>query len=303
MLDFKPITIKDKATFDRYLLDGNERGCGYSFANLFMWGRQNAVIYNDHLVIFSHFNCRSVYPFPVGDGDKKAVLDAIIADAAERKIPCRLIALREEDKQTLEKLYPGKFRIHCDRDSYDYVYDIDALAELKGRKYHSKKNHYNRFRENNPDYTVEPINAENLPKVRQLITDWYETRLKESPESDFHMEHAALEKALCNYKELKMEGLVLFSREHALAVTMGSKSTPDTFDVHFEKATAGVDGAYTVINCEFANYIRDKYPEVRFLNREEDLGIEGLRKAKQSYHPHHMITRDWACLMENDYDY
>lgn len=303
MLDFKPITVNDKPIYDRYLLDGNERGCGYSFANLFMWGRQNAIIYNDHLVLFSHFNCRSVYPFPVGDGDKKAVLDAIIADAAERKIPCRLIALREEDKQTLEELYPGKFRIHFDRDSYDYVYDIDALAELKGRKYHSKKNHYNRFRENNPNYTVEPLSAENLPKVRQLIADWYETRLKESPESDFHMEHAALEKALCNYKELEMEGLVLFNGEHALAFTLGSKSTPDTFDVHFEKAKAGVDGAYTVINCEFANYIRDKYPEVRFLNREEDLGIEGLRKAKQSYHPHHMITRDWACLMENDYDY
>lgn len=302
MLDFKPITPEDKAAYERYLLDGNERGCNYTFANLYMWGRQNATVYKDHLVLFSHFNCRSVYPFPVGNGDKKPVLDAIIADAAERKIPCRLIALREEDKQTLEALYPGQFRLHCDRDSYDYVYDIDALAELKGRKYHSKKNHYNRFLENNPGYTVEPLSEETFKAVRRLAADWYETRQKEVPDSDFQMEQIALEKALCHYEALELEGLVLFSGKDAVAFTMGSKSTPDTFDVHFEKAKAGIDGAYTAINRAFAGYIREKYPEVHFFNREEDMGIEGLRKAKLSYHPHHMVTRDRACLKESEYD-
>lgn len=303
MLDFKQITASDKTAYEQFLLNGNERGCNYTFANLFLWGRQNALIYKDHLVLFSHFNCRSVYPFPVGTGAKKPVLDAIIADAAERKIPCRLIALREEDKQTLEELYPGKFRIHCDRDSYDYVYDIDALAELKGRKYHSKKNHYNRFRENNPDYRVTPITADNISTLRSLADEWYNTRKKEVPDSDFQMEQVALERALSHYEELELEGLLLFCGEEAVAFTMASKTMPNTFDVHFEKAKAGVDGAYTAINCEFANYIRNKYPEIRFLNREEDMGIEGLRKAKLSYHPHHMVTRDWACLTEDGYDY
>lgn len=302
MLDFQPITIEDKVTYDRFLFDGTERGCNFTFANLYLWGHQNATIYQNHLVLFSNFCDRSVYPFPVGSGDKKPVLDAILADAASKNLPCRLIALREEDKQTLATLYPGQFRLHCDRDSYDYVYDIDALADLKGRKYHSKKNHYNRFLENNPDYRLEPINVQTLSVVRQFAAGWYETRQKELPDRDFSLEQAALEKALCHYKALALEGLVLFCGEDAVAFTIGSKATPNTFDVHFEKARADIDGAYTTINRAFANYIRNNYPEIRFLNREEDMGIEGLRKAKLSYHPHHMVIRDWACFTEEGYD-
>jgi len=74
-------------------------------------------------------------------------------------------------------------------------------------------------------------------------------------------------------------------------------------DVHFEKARPDVDGAYAVINCEFARYIRQKHPYIRFLNREEDMGLEGLRKAKESYYPHHMTEKCWACLLEDGYDY
>lgn len=302
MLTFQPITIEDKPLFDRYLFDGIERGCNFSFANLYMWGSQNGLIYKNHLVLFSRFGSHCVYPFPVGSGDKKPVLDAILADARERNIPCRFIALLEEDVQTLNALYPGRFRIDHDRDSCDYVYELDALAELKGRSYHSKKNHYNRFRETHPDYRLEPISETNLSVVRNLAADWYKTRLKAAPESDFQMEQVALERALSHYSRLELEGLLLFCGEEAVAFTMASKVMPDTLDVHFEKARAGVDGAYTAINCEFANYIRHKLPEIRFLNREEDMGLEGLRKAKLSYHPHHMVTRDRACLMEEEYD-
>ncbi len=303
MIEFQPITPEHKANYERYLMDGIERGCGYSFANLFLWGRQQGTILHNHLVLFSHFQCRSVYPFPVGTGDKKPVIDAIIADARERKIPCRLIGLNDSDKALLEELYPGKFRIHLDRDAQDYVYEIDALADLKGRKYHGKKNHYNRFRDTYPDYTVEPLSDSNLAEVKEMIQAWYDTRLKEAPDSDFKLEQAALKKALIHYKDLDMEGLVLRNGTEIFAVTMGSRANPDTFDIHFEKARGDIDGAYPTINTEFAQYLRAKYPEVRYLNREEDMGIEGLRKAKLSYRPHHMVVKDWACLLEDGYDY
>ena len=303
MIDFKRITFDKKEEFEKYLLDGNERGCEYSFANLYMWGRQSAQIVCDHIVLFSQYNRRSVYPFPVGYGDKKAVIDAVIADSKERGIPCRFTGLTERDKNILEELYPGMFSFHCDRDFFDYVYDINDLVELRGKKYHSKKNHFNKFTTSYPDYRVEEINDSNIDKVSAMVEQWYRDRLEEAPDSDFQMETVAIGKALRHYKELGMEGLVMYIGDEVVAMTVGSFTSKDTIDVHFEKARRNIDGGYAVINREFAKHIRDKYPQVKYLNREDDMGIEGLRKAKESYRPHHMVEKCWAHLLEEEYEY
>ena len=268
-----------------------------------MWGRQRIAFLHDHAVLFSQFDRRTVYPFPVGGGDKKAALEAIINDAHERDIPCRLTGLTEENIRLLEELYPGKFFFHCDRDSYDYVYAIDDLAELKGKKYQKKRNHVNRFRTEHPDYRVQPLCDELLEDVKALVDGWYESRLAQDPTADFLMERRAIEKALRDYEKLGLETLVLLDGRQVLAVTMGSFLSENTMDVHFEKAREDVDGAYAAINCEFARYLREKYPQLQFLNREEDMGIPGLRKAKESYLPHHLTEKCWAHLREDEYDY
>jgi len=303
MINFQALTLRDREQFEQYLLDGTERGCEYSFANLYLWGRQKAAVIHDQLVLFSQFNRRTVYPYPAGTGNKKPALDAIIADANERGIPCRITGMNQESIAYIEKEYPGLFRFHCDRDSYDYVYDINDLADLKGRKYQKKRNHFNRFRDHFPYYTVEPLSAQNVSAVTEMAQQWYEDRIRENPESDYHMERSALSKALTHYAALGMEGLVLRDGGQILAFTLGSRLSNNTFDIHFEKARQDVDGAYTVINCEFARYLRALHPELQFLNREDDLGLEGLRKAKLSYCPHHLVEKCWACLLEDGYDY
>lgn len=303
MIDFKTLTLEQKPLFDEILQNAGERGCAYSFVNLYLWGRQKAAEFNGHLVFFSQFNRKSVYLFPVGTGDKKCVLDAIIQDAKDRGIPCRLVGLLQEDCAVLEQLYPGKLRYHFDRDSFDYIYDINDLADLKGRKFQRKRNHLNRFREANPGYRLEEITDENLPEVEALVNKWYDLRLQENPHGDYHMERAALKKALSQRNELGMDGLLLRTGDGVVAMTMGSRLSQDTFDIHFEKALDIADGAYAAINNGFAAYLREKYPEVAFLNREDDLGLEGLRKAKLSYNPHHMVEKSWACLLEDGYDY
>ena len=301
---FHPISVDDKAIYEEYLCaDKNNRGCEFSFANLCLWGRQSLARMGDNILLFSQFNRRSVYPYPVGKGDKREVLDAIIADAAARGIPCRITGLDVLAKETVDTLYPGKFRFHCDEGSFDYVYGIDDLAELSGKKYHGKRNHLNRFKEEHPNYTVEPITEGNIPVVKEMLKEWYRVRLEENPRADYHMEAAAIQKALSYYKELALDGLVLFDGNEPLAFTMGSFLRGDTFDVHFEKARVDVGIAYTAINYEFARYIRERYPQIHFLDREEDMGLEGLRKAKKSYHPHHMIEKCWGCLLEDGYDY
>ena len=117
------------------------------------------------------------------------------------------------------------------------------------------------------------------------------------------MERAALNKALSNMELLKIEGIALMEEGRVLAMTMGSRLSEDTFDVHFEKALDTEEGAYARINQAFAGYLMEKYPAVRYLNREDDMGLEGLRKAKLSYHPVRLTEKYWACLKDECYDY
>ena len=106
-------------------------------------------------------------------------------------------------------------------------------------------------------------------------------------------------RVLNHWGDLGMDGLVLMDGREILAITMGSRLSSDTFDIHFEKAKEGIAGAYNAINCHFARHLRLKYPEVQFLNREEDMGLEGLRSSKLSYRPHHMVEKYRAVVRED----
>ncbi|MBQ8400405.1 MAG: DUF2156 domain-containing protein, partial [Clostridia bacterium] len=285
MIDFRPVTIEEKPLYDRYLSESRNRSCEYAFANMYLWGQRYLAEYAGFLMLFSRFDGLDSYPFPMGTGDFRQALDAILEDAGERSIPCRITNLDGEGRQILETLYPGRFHIYDDRDFYDYVYAIDHLADLPGSKYHRKRNHLRNFEKLYPTYTTEPLGDGNLDKVRIMTDRWYETKRREAsqeesgedPAAAFQMERTALENGLKWYRELNMEGLVLLQDGEVLAMTMGSRIAADTFNVHFEKAAPGAEGAYVGINRAFADYIREKYPEVRYLNREDDMGIPGLR--------------------------
>lgn len=302
MIPFHRACLEDKAPYESILMNCPERGCEYSFANLFLWGRQEIAFVENCVVFFSHFFGRSVYPYPLGTGDKKAALEAILADSRQRGIPCRITGITEADRQELEDLFPDRFSIRPARDSFDYVYTVDALADLKGKKLQKKRNHVNRFRTEHPDYRVEPICCENVSRIQHMVNDWYVSRKLSDPEGDYFLESLAMAKAFRHYDALNMESIALLEGDRVLAVTMGSRMAPDMMDVHFEKAVEDVPGAYNTVNAEFARHIRLKFPEVRFLNREDDMGLEGLRTAKLSYLPDHMIEKYQACLMEDLYE-
>ena len=301
MLEFLPLKPEDKEKLDRFLLDCGERGCEYNFANLFLWGRQKATVHQGNLAFFCQFNRKSVYLYPLGE-DVKPTIDAIIHDACKRGIPCRLTSLTAADCENLEKWYPGKFYFQPDRDSFDYIYSIEALAELKGKKLQRKRNHYNRFRLLHHHVTAQPITDENTPQVMEMLEAWYAHKKAQDPTVSFYLERIAILKALKNREDLGMEGLVLLDKGKVIAMTLASRLSGNTFDVHFEKAADGYDGAYAAINREFAQYLREKYPQTQWLNREDDMGLEGLRKAKLSYCPDRLVEKYWACLKEEGYD-
>ena len=290
-LNFAPITISDKERYEAILRSAGVRGCEYSFTNLFVWGDQRILFDGDQAAIFSRFGDRFLYPYPIGGGDRRALLTRILDDAHERGIAWRFSGLLPHERAELEALFPNRFEFVANEGSFDYVYAIDDLADLPGRKYHGKRNHCAQFEAAYPNAEIIPITEDNLDAARGMAAAWYAWRESSEDASDFEMEKNAIERAFDHYSALGLEGLMLVSNGEVLALTMGNRLSADTFDVNFEKAMPHAKGAYAEINRAFARYLREKHPDLRFLDREEDMGIEGLRRAKMSYYPHHRVEK------------
>ena len=298
MIPFERLTLDRKPEYDALLRHASHRGCAYSFTSLYLWGRQCAARDGENLLLFSHYQGKTMYPYPAGPDVTRQTIDLLMDDARQRGIPFQLAGLNTQDVEQLESWYPGQFRFHCGRDGHEYVYAIDDLADLKGKKYQPKRNHVNRFLAEFPDAVILPLSEKTLPDAIALADRWYQRR---TAEEDAGMEHIALQRAFANWQELGMEGLVLYVGNQVVAMTMGSFLDEETVDVHFEKADTDYPGAYAAINRAFARHLREKYPNLRFLNREDDMGLEGLRKAKLSYHPHHMVEKCWAHLVTEEF--
>ena len=298
MINFHKVQPGDRQAYEAVLMSAPGRGCEYAFANLCFWGRQEIAFLHGCIAIFAHFEGLSVYGYPIGPGDRRAVIEEMLEDARQRGIPCRIGSLTVSDQQELAQWFPDRFLLVPDRDGQDYVYDIHDLADLKGRKFQRKRNHLNRFRAAHPDYSVEPITRENLALAQELTEHWYEYHIANGG-GEYLLERVALDRAYKHYESLSLEGLMLRVDGEIVAMTIGSFMAPDTVDVHFEKAREDIDGAYAAINSEFARYLREKYPDLKYLNREDDMGLEGLRKAKTSYNPHHMVEKYRAYPMED----
>ena len=297
MIEFHKPQLTDKPWVDELLRRADHRGCEYNFTNLFVWSDaydQRIARVGDFLVTHLCGALGCSYIYPAGSGDIAPVLTALEQDAAERDVPFRLVCLTQPQTQELDALFPGRFTFEADRDGFDYLYDIDRLADLGGKKLHAKRNHINRFIENNPSWVYEDITPETLPECLEMDKEWYRrSMIREglAEERDLGDEGRALRLAMEHYHSLGLEGGLIRVYGEVVAFTMGDLLSSDTYDVHFEKAYGELQGAYAMINREFARRVRQRHPQVRYLNREDDMGVEGLRKAKESYYPDLMVEK------------
>lgn len=300
MIDFQPLDFENKEIYTSMMRADRPRGCEFSFNNLFIWGDQKMAFAHGCALVHSCFDGFRLYPYPAGTGDRKAAIEAIVADAAERGIPCRLSGLNAADKEELETLFPGKFITKLYRNGFDYIYEVETLAELKGRKLQKKRNHINKFLSLYPDWQTWVITEADIPAIREMAAQWYRDREAQNPDGDYDMEKIALDRALSHFTEMGLEGLILTDGQRMLAFTMGSRLRSEIFDTNFEKALEDAEGAYPMINREFARYLRAKYPELRYIDREDDMGIPGLRQAKLSYNPQ-FVEKSVAYLAEEGF--
>jgi hypothetical protein len=268
----------------------------YNFANLYLWSRafgQVIAPFGDRLLMRSQYHKKDgCYAYPVGTGDLGSALDALSADAKEYGAGLTLLGVTARQRAKLEEEFPGRFDFEEDRDNWDYIYDINRLADLGGKKLHAKRNHIHRFDDAFPDWLFEPIGPDNLAECIAVGEAWAAEHHGDEEGTDtLHEETVALMEALYQRETLGMEGGLIRAGGEVVAFSLGSFTTAQCFDVHFEKAKKDIQGAYPVINRETARMVRDRHPEVKWINREDDLGLEGLRKAKLSYYPDLMLEK------------
>jgi uncharacterized protein len=230
------------------------------------------------------YNNQSFVFCPIGNLNDslglKTVMDKIISYFSENNLPFIMKVVPEVAANSIRKMYPKELMYLEDRDNYDYVYSTKDLIELKGRKYHGKKNHINKFI-SQYDYMYKPITKDYIEQCLQFARQWRSMRgEEENPE--LIDEEEAIGQALYNFDALGLTGGMLILDNKVEAFTFGEGINNDTAVVHIEKANPDINGLYTAINNFFC---KKQLNNFRFVNREEDMGIEGLRKAKLSYYP------------------
>ncbi len=287
-MEFHFPTLEDKPWVEKAFNEAQTDCCEYCFGNIFMWSDiyNNKILNDNGIFVSADFTDKPVFCYPVGNGDKKSTIQKLIEYTKSLNTDLEFFGLTEKDRDELDALFPNQFDITETRDFFDYLYKSEDLANLSGRKYHSKKNHVSYF-EKNFDWKYEPINKSNIEQCRLLNDHWKGLNKQKNPE-EIREENLAIKKALNHYFDLGFEGGVLTIQGEIVAFTFGERLNDSTFCTHVEKAYGNIRGAYQMINRELARQLQDRY---EFINREEDTGSEGLRRAKLSYHPHRLVIK------------
>ena len=291
-IQFKRAELEDKEIISRYFTLYTSRSCERTFANVYLWSRQYPVkwaVVENTLVFKSEDEEHLAFAYPVGDpGDVRRAIEWLTEYFKDRGMPFRMYNLTPDNFAQLEEWYPGRFQIEYDRDSADYVYESEKLATLSGKKLHSKRNHINKFKAlYGGRWSYEAITAGNVEECFQMALKWRDQNGCED-DPDKRGEICVTMNALRLFEELELTGGILKIDGEVVAFTIGEPICPDTFVVHIEKAFADVEGAYPMINQQFVEH---ECREYLYVNREEDTGAEGLRKAKLSYRPAFMVEK------------
>ncbi len=299
MLNFRAFDANDRTLVQSYTYKTPYRNCDLAFANMFVWRfLYDTQIAEDDGFLFVRywFHSKPYYMLPLGNGDLGDAIRKIVAFAAENDQRFCMQGLTLQMKEAMEQCRPNLFSFTTNSEYSDYIYLRSDLAELTGKKYQPKRNHINQFKRLYPDYRFVPLTADLMPQCISLANHWKNINgdRKDRSYIALESESKAIQRAFDNYKELDLRGGALIVDNKVIAFTYGSPINDNVFDVAVEKADASYMGAYAMINNEFVKTIPEQYT---LINREEDLGIEGLRKAKLSYHPHEILDKYTAKLL------
>lgn len=272
-INFKNITLEDKQAITAILLKSDKRFCEYTFGNMFCWGAQYGMKYavcGNTLTVGDPDKKRFIYP--VGE-NADAVADSLLKQYPGLSFSCM-------DRKEAQRLTDLGFVVTETEDRFDYIYESQKLMTLSGKKLAAKRNHINAFLAEG-EWWAEPITADNIASLYEFNGKWCKNYCG-AMNSSLRSEMCAVNRGLDNFERLGFSGLILYKNGSICAYSYGEPINGDTFCVHVEKADTDVRGAYQMINREF---VRTYCTGYTYVNREDDAGDEGLRRAKLSYYP------------------
>lgn len=287
-MEFSSISIDDKQKINEYLIKANAGICDHCFTDIYMWqSHYQTKFYADNEFLFiktaSLETGEDYYMCPVGTGDLKSAILKVEKQAEQEGKEFVLVSITEETMQEIEQIMPNYFDFEENRDSADYVYSAEKLITLAGKKMHSKRNFINRFKaEFAGRWSYENLNDDNYLDAWEFHKKWHKEASGAEEEESLKAETCAIKRVLDNYKQLDILGGLIRIDGEVVAFTLATKSTDDMFVIQIEKGDVSYTGVYPMINQQFAT---ENCADVTYINREEDLGIEGLRTAKLSYKP------------------
>lgn len=291
---FHNVTLEDKEWIKEIFRKQKRLACEYSFGNIFSYTAEFPILVTEAYGCFVSkcvIGDELMYCFPLGEGDRKAALDFIIEDAEKEGKDWLIFAMNEENKDFILREYGDRFEVYPDRGGMDYVYNSEDLINLKGKKYQPKRNHISFF-EKTYDWTYETMNAENVFDCVHMSENWLYQSAHED-KTDLEDELQIIRKVAENFDALEYKGGLIRIDGEVIAYAMGEELTEDTFCVHFEKAYPGIRGAYPIINREF---VKNELSSYTYIDREDDVDSENLRKAKLSYYPAFLLEEYEAVL-------
>lgn len=292
-IQFKRPELEDQEIIHSYFEKSPSRSCERTFANVYLWSRHYKVEYAiiEGALVFKDNSEKALFAYPAGDDDSvHKAIEWLNQYSDTKNVPLMFYNVTEENFAQLECWYPGVYKIQYDPDQADYVYDSEKLMTLAGKKLHGKRNHINKFKSLHEDWSYEQLNDDNVEECFQMALKW---RTQNGCDEDMekNAEMCVTLNSLRLYKELGLIGGVLRAEGNIVAFTIGEPMCEDTFVVHIEKAFADVDGAYPMINQQF---VQHECADYAYINREDDAGSAGLRKAKLSYQPAFMVQKGFV---------
>ena len=289
-LNFRKPTLDYIDNIKHALKYVKHNACDYTPTNIIMWGDEyNTEIAFDDSDLYIKYNVDGMtffgIPF-VMTGMKKGI-ENLIKYTEDNNIELTIGDVEPEIFEIIDRIYPGQFKVAYQRDGADYVYNIKDMAELSGKKYHGKKNHINKFKKTYINWWYEKMSDDNTNECIDMVKEW---RVKNVCVDDVEKadEICIMINSIKNRERLGLIGGLIRANDRVVAVTLGGAINDEMFDINFEKAFSDVPGAYPMINQQF---IINELMNYKYVNREEDMGLDGLRKAKESYLPEFMVQK------------